>query len=392
MIAKRVQDAIERSSWIRKMFEDGARLKGELGAENVFDFSLGNPNLPPPDKFYEVLAKMATERIPGIHGYMPNAGFPYVRKAVAGRVAREQKSPVTADNILMTVGAGGGLNAVFRTLLEAGDEILVPAPFFVEYVFYADNHYAVLKTAPTTPEFDLDLDALEREINPKTRIVLINTPNNPTGRVYDIDTLSALGELLTKKSKEYGQIIYLVSDEPYRAIAYDVEVPPVFPTYTASIICYSFSKDLSMAGERIGYIAINPAFEGRDLLAGAMTLSIRVLGFVNAPAIAQRLVAELMDETVDVDYYRANRDLLYDGLIAAGYECRKPEGAFYLFPKSPIEDDVAFCRELQKENILAVPGSGFRGPGHFRLAYCCSHDTVKRSLPGFKRAIERVTG
>ncbi len=392
MIAKRVQDAIERSSWIRKMFEDGARLKGELGAENVFDFSLGNPNLPPPDKFYEVLANIATERIPGIHGYMPNAGFPHVRKAVAGRVAREQKSPVTADNILMTVGAGGGLNAVFRTLLEAGDEILVPAPFFVEYVFYADNHYAVLKTAPTTPEFDLDLDALEREINPKTRIVLINTPNNPTGRVYDIDTLSALGELLTKKSKEYGHIIYLVSDEPYRAIAYDVEVPPVFPTYTASIICYSFSKDLSMAGERIGYIAINPAFEGRDLLAGAMTLSIRVLGFVNAPAIAQRLVAELMDETVDVDYYRANRDLLYDGLIAAGYECRKPEGAFYLFPKSPIEDDVAFCRELQKENILAVPGSGFRGPGHFRLAYCCSHDTVKRSLPGFKRAIERVTG
>jgi aspartate aminotransferase len=392
MIAKRVRDAIERSSWIRKMFEEGARLKGELGAENVFDFSLGNPNLPPPEKFYEVLAKIAAERTPGIHGYMPNAGFPAVREAVAGRVAREQNSPVIADNILMSVGAGGGLNAVFRTLLDPGDEILVPAPFFVEYGFYAENHNGVLKTAATTEDFDLDIEAIAGEINEKTRIVLVNTPNNPTGRVYDIDKLSALGELLTQKSKEFGRTIYLVSDEPYRAIAYDVEVPPVFPAYTASIICYSFSKDLSMAGERIGYIAINPAFEGRDLLSGSITLSLRVLGFVNAPAIAQRLVAELLDETVDIEYYRANRDALYNGLIDAGYECRKPEGAFYLFPKSPIEDDVEFCRELQKEGILAVPGSGFFGPGHFRLAYCCSHDTVERSLPGFKKAIERVRG
>ncbi len=391
LIAKNVSEAIEKSSWIRKMFEDGAKLKAEFGAENVCDFSLGNPNLPPPAKFYTVLEKLARDHTPGVHGYMPNAGFQATRDAVAKRIAREQESEISGAHIIMTVGAGGALNAVFRAVLEPGDSILVPKPFFVEYVFYAQNHHGKLVTVATNLDFSLDMSAMEAAIDASTRVVLVNTPNNPTGKIYSSDDLAALGKLLERKSKEFGRPIYLVSDEPYRAVTYDgATVPPIFPVYEASIICSSFSKDLSLAGERIGYIAVNPALEGSPMLVGALTLTNRILGFVNAPALIQRVVAELVDEKVDIDFYKQNRDILCDALNGFGYDCPKPQGAFYLFPKSPIGDDVEFCRELLKENILAVPGAGFHGPGHFRLSYCTSRDTVERSLPGFKRAIDRV--
>ncbi len=392
-VSQRVRTALERASWIRKMFEEGARLKKELGPENVYDFSLGNPNLDPPERFREVLQELAQDDPPGCHGYMPNAGFPEVREAVAAYVSKEQGVGLTADHIVMTVGAGGALNTVFRAILDPGDEVVVPRPFFVEYNFYLDNHGGVLKTVPTTEAFDLRLDALDEAIGPRTRAVLINSPNNPTGKVYDRASLEALRDLLDRKSAELGRRIYLISDEPYRKIVYDgVEVPPVLEIFPQAFVCTSYSKDLSLPGERIGYIAVSPRMDDVALVTGALTFTNRILGYVNAPALAQRVVARLQGVTVDLEFYRRNRDTLYQGLVEAGYDCPKPEGAFYLFPRSPIEDDVAFVRELQKENILAVPGSGFGGPGHFRLAYCCSYETVERSLPGFRRALERVRG
>lgn len=392
LIASGIKQAMENSSWIRKMFEDGAKLKAVHGAENVFDFSLGNPNLPPPAALNVVLRKLIDEDPPGAHGYMPNSGFPDVRAAVAKKVAADHSAAVTAENVIMSVGAGGALNAVLRAILERGDEILVPRPFFVEYVFYADNHGATLKTCATTPDFDLDLGEIEAGISAKTRAVIINSPNNPTGRVYTAESISKLGKLLEQKSREYGRIIYLIADEPYRSIVYDgITVPPIFPAYPASIVCYSFSKDLSLAGERIGYVAVNPGLDGAAVLVAAITLTTRILGFVNAPAMMQRAVARLLDQSVDVGFYKRNRDILHKGLTEAGIECRLPEGAFYLFAKSPIPDDVAFCQELLKENILAVPGAGFHGPGHIRLAYCCSTETAERSLPGFKRVMSKIS-
>ncbi len=392
-IAERVKSALERSSWIRKMFEEGARLKAEHGPENVFDFSLGNPNLPPPESFRRTLRELVDEEAPGAHGYMPNAGFPDVRRAVADYVGREQGVDLGPEHIVMTVGAGGALNTLFRALLNPGDEVVVPRPYFVEYNFYLENHGGVIRTVPTAEGFDLDIGAIDAAIGPKTRAVLINSPNNPTGKVYSRPNLEALRDLLERRSAEAGRTIYLISDEPYRKIVYDgVEVPPILSLFRNAFVCTSYSKDLSIPGERIGYIAASPGMEHIDLVMGALTFTNRILGYVNAPALMQRAVARLQGQSVDIDAYRRNRDRLYQGLVDAGYECYKPEGAFYLFPKSPIPDDVAFVRELQKENILAVPGSGFGGPGYFRLAYCCAPETIERSLPGFRRAIERVRG
>ena len=392
-ISSRVKSALERSSWIRKMFEEGAQMKARFGAENVFDFSLGNPNLDPPEAFRKVLRELLDEEPPGCHGYMPNAGFPEVREAVAAYVSREQAVQVDARHILMTCGAGGALNTVLRTILEPGDEVVVPRPYFVEYNFYLENHGGTLKTVPTSGAFDLLMGPLDEAITPRTRAVLINSPNNPTGKVYSRENLQELRALLDRKASELGRPVYLISDEPYRKIVYDgVEVPPILSMFPNAFVCTSYSKDLSLPGERIGYIAVSPAMEDLDLVLAGLTFANRVLGYVNAPALMQRAVARLQGVTVDMEVYRRNRDLLYRGLVGAGYECPSPDGAFYLFPKSPIEDDVAFVRELQKENILAVPGTGFGGPGHFRLAYCCSHETVERSLPGFRRAIERVRG
>lgn len=391
-IASKIREAMERSSWIRQMFEEGARLKGEFGADNVFDFSLGNPNLSPPEAFRTVLHELLDEDPPGCHGYMPNAGYPEVREAVAAQVSRDQGATVGAGQVMMTVGAGGALNAVLRAILDPGDEVVVPKPYFVEYNFYLANHGGTLITVPTSPEFDLLLDPLEAAITPRTRAVLINSPNNPTGKVYSRQSLERLRAVIERKSAEFGRVIYLISDEPYRNIAYDgIEVPGIFSIFPNAVVCSSYSKDLSLPGERIGYVAVNPAVAEVDTLVGAITLTNRILGFVNAPALMQRVVGRLQGATVDIGLYRRNRDRLYEGLVEAGYTCHKPEGAFYLFPRSPIPDDVAFVRILQKENILGVPGSGFGGPGYFRLAYCCSYPTVERSLPGFRRALLAAT-
>jgi aspartate aminotransferase len=389
-VSRSIREAMVRSSWIRKMFEEGARLKAEFGESNVFDFSLGNPNLDPPEAFRRVLRELLEEDPPGCHGYMPNAGLPAVREAVAAQASREQGVELQGKHVVMSVGAGGALNAILRAILEPGDEVVVPKPYFVEYDFYLENHRGTLRTVPTAEDFDLLMEPLEEAINPRTRAVLINSPNNPTGKVYSRDNLLELRDLLERKSAEHGRPIYLMSDEPYRKIVYDgQEVPGVLSLFPNSIVCTSYSKDLSLAGERIGYVAVSPRVPEVDVLLGGLTLTTRILGFVNAPALMQRAVGRLQGVSVDVDRYRRNRDRLFEALVEAGYRCHKPEGAFYLFPRSPIPDDVAFVRELQKENILAVPGSGFGGPGHFRLAYCCSPETVERSLPGFRRAIER---
>ncbi|MBI5442351.1 MAG: pyridoxal phosphate-dependent aminotransferase [Deltaproteobacteria bacterium] len=392
-VARKILEAMEGSSWIRRMFEEGARLKAEFGAENVFDFSLGNPNLEPPAEFKTVLRELLEDTRAGRHGYMPNAGYPDVRDAVAVQVTKEQGVPVQGSHLVMTSGAGGALNTVFRAILEAGDEVVVPRPYFVEYGSYVENHQGVLKTVETSRDFDLVLGALDEAITRKTRAVLLNSPNNPTGKIYSRHNLEELAELLDRKAIEYGRIIYVISDEPYRKVVYgDLEVPGVFSVFPNSIVCTSYSKDLSLSGERIGYVAANPAIAGVETLMGALTLTNRILGFVNAPALMQRAVARLQGASVDMSFYRRNRDCLYQGLVEAGYSCHKPEGAFYLFPHSPIPNDVAFVHELQKEKILGVPGTGFGGPGHFRLAYCCSYETIERSLPGFRRAIERVVG
>lgn len=390
--AKEIKTIQSKSSWIRKMFEEGARLKAEHGAENVFDFSLGNPNLEPPEKFRSALQEAVMHRKKGEHGYMPNVGFPHVRKSLADYLCTEQEVEITENELIMTCGAAGALNVSLKAILDPTDEVITPAPFFVEYAFYANNHGGILKSVSTKPDFDLDIDAISAAITEKTKAVLINSPNNPTGQVYHEERLEELGALLKKKSENLNRIIYLISDEPYRKIVYDGQiVPSVFKYYPDSIIATSYSKDISIPGERIGYLAVNPEASYKKDLIGGMALANRILGFVNAPALMQRVVASLQGERVDISAYARKRDILCDGLAACGYEFVRPSGAFYLFPKTPIPDDVKFVQKLQQEMILTVPGSGFGGPGHFRIAYCVDDDTIINALPGFKQAIENVT-
>ena len=390
-IAVTIDQILSKSSWIRKMFEEGGRLKAQHGAENVFDFSLGNPNLSPPEAFQKALETVAAQTDPWVHGYMSNTGYPFVREAIAKTMGEETGAAVTADDIVITCGAAGGLNVILKALLDPGQEVLVPRPFFVEYTFYVNNHGGELKTVPTRSDFTLDLDAVEQGITEKTKIVLINSPNNPTGQIYSRESLNALGALLGKKSREIGHTIYLVSDEPYRKIVFDgTEVPAIFSCYADSIVATSHSKDLSLPGERIGYLAVNPGAEHRAKLIAAMALTNRILGFVNAPALMQRILPLIQGARVDVSAYKRKRDLFCDGLSKAGYTFTTPPGAFYLFPETPIEDDVKFVKMLQEELFLAVPGSGFGGPGHFRLAFCVEDDTIIRSMPGFKRVMDRL--
>jgi aspartate aminotransferase len=390
-IALKIEKTIETSSWIRKMFETGAKLKAEHGAENVFDFSIGNPDIEPPDEFQKAIEKISNEKIPGIHGYMPNSGYPHVREAIAKTMSKDHRKDVTSDDIIITCGAAGGLNVIFKALLNPREEVLVTTPFFVEYTAYADNHGGVLKTVPAKLDFGLDIDAIEKSITKKTRIMLINSPNNPTGKIYSKENLVALGKLLEKKSKEFGSVIYLVSDEPYTKIIFDdAEVTPIFSVYSNTISATSHSKDLSLPGERIGYITVNPEAEYRAKLSGAMTLTNRTLGFVNAPAMMQRVLPYLQGNSVDIYIYKRRRDLFCEGLLSAGYEMEVPKGTFYLFPKSPLADDVKFVKLLQEELILAVPGSGFGGPGYFRLAFCVEDETIKNAMPAFKRVIDKI--
>ncbi|QTA88697.1 pyridoxal phosphate-dependent aminotransferase [Desulfonema magnum] len=389
-IANKIERILSKSSWIRKMFEEGAQLKAKHGAENVFDFSLGNPNVPPPEKFNEVLRDTVDSCGLGDHCYMPNSGYPQVCKSVAEYLSEEQKAEVSEKEIIMTCGAAGALNIILKAILNPGDEVLVPAPYFVEYDFYADNHGGELKPVPTTPSFNLDIDAIAYAITKKTKAIIINSPNNPTGQIYSEESLGELGELLEKKSKEIKQTIYLLSDEPYRQIVYDgAEVPSIFNCYNESVIGNSYSKNISIPGERMGFLAVNPkATFKNDILAGA-ALANRILGFVNAPALMQRVVACMQGMSVDISEYDRKRKLLCEGLAACGYEFVTPPGAFYLFPKTPVPDDVKFVKALQEELILAVPGSGFGGPGHFRLAFCVDDATITNSMLGFKKVMEK---
>ncbi len=388
-IAKHIEGILTKSSWIRKMFEEGGRLKAIHGAENVYDFSLGNPNLDPPEAFKTILKTLLDHETPGCHGYMPNTGYPEVRKAVADYLCSEQGVSISASEIIMTCGAAGGLNVILKALLDPGDEILTPTPHFVEYGFYVGNHGGVLKTVPTHPDFTLNIEAISNAITPRTKAVLINSPNNPTGQIYSEDSLMALGNVLTQKGKSFGRTIYLMADEPYRKVIYDgVKVPSVFGCYVESIMTTSYSKDISIPGERIGFIAVNPAATYKETLLGAMALTNRILGFVNAPALMQRVIARMQGASVDISAYARKRELLCNGLLESGYDFVKPPGTFYLFPRTPIPDDVEFVKALQQELILVVPGSGFGGPGHFRIAFCVSDDTIIKSLPGFKRVMD----
>jgi aspartate aminotransferase len=389
-ISKKIKTSLTKTSWIRKMFEEGARLKQLYGARNVFDFSIGNPNLEPPESFHQTLNNLINNHQPGLHGYMPNTGYPDVRQSVAEYISKEQGVTLSDDDLIMTCGAAGALNVIFKGILDPEDQVICPSPYFVEYGFYVDNHGGVLKTVPTTPDFMLDLDAIEKTITSATKAILINSPNNPTGQVYSKKQLDSLAHMLKQKSQEIGKAIYLISDEPYRKIAYDhIEIPGILSCYEHSIVCTSYSKDLSIPGERIGHLAVHPNASDKSDLMQAMAMANRILGFVNAPALMQRTIALMQGEKVDSDIYKHKRDLLCNGLNQAGYEFVTPKGAFYLFPRSPIEDDLAFVNELQKENILAVPGSGFGCKGHFRLSYCVSDDTIVRAIPGFEKAMKK---
>lgn len=388
-IADQMSKIIEGSSFIRKMFEEGARLKAEFGAENVYDFSIGNPDLPPPAEFKQVCRELIDDP-QSYHGYMANAGWPEVRQAVADHLKSESGVDMNPEMVVMTTGAAAALNVAFKALLNPGEEVLCPAPYFVEYGQYAGNHGGVLKTVPTGPDFRLDIEAMEAAITPKTRAVLINSPNNPTGVVYSPEELTELAGMMERASRETGRRIYLVSDEPYRYIAYDVEVPPILQYYPHTLLLASHSKDLSLAGERIGYMAVHPGAEDAKLLGAAITVANRVLGFVNAPSLMQRIVGRLQGVTVDVSIYQRRRDILCQGLKEAGYEFQVPQGAFYLFPKSPIADDVAFTALLQEERVLVVPGSGFGGPGYFRISYAVPDATIANSMDSFKRALDKV--
>lgn len=373
---------------IRKMFEEGINMREKYGADNVFDFSLGNPDLPPPPAVKETLLNLINSETTS-HGYMPNPGYPHVRQAVADYLNREYGVEITPDLIVMTVGAAGALNDVLRALMNQGEDILTPAPYFVGYNQYAFVAGANLKTVASLPDFHLNLDAVEASIEEKTRVMLINSPNNPTGVVYTKEELLALGKILDAASERFGKRIYLISDEPYRKIVYDVEVPSVFDVYPHTIVLTSYSKELSLAGERIGYLAVHPKAEDAGIIAAAAGVANTMM-YVNAPALFQQVVGQLQGVTVDIDIYRRRRDMFCEGLHDAGYEIDVPEGAFYLFPKSPIEDDIKFADVLKDYNILVVPGTGFGGPGHFRLSYAVPDKTISGSLEGFKRAIDSL--
>jgi len=389
-VSKKIKDSIEKASWVRKMFEEGALRKAQYGPENVFDFSLGNPNLEPPARFNEILKELASDNSPGMHRYMSNAGLVETRQAVADYLSNLNNLSFGPEDIVMTVGAAGALNVILKVILNPGDEVIIPAPYFMEYNSYIDNYRGIPKTVATNPDFSLDLFAIEKAMSSNTRAVLINNPNNPTGSVYEKDELIQLGELLTQYSQRCGEPIYLISDEPYSKIIYNgLKCPSIFDAYRESVLATSFSKDLSLPGERIGYIAVHPLIAEKDIVIEGLILCNRILGFVNAPALMQRLIPFLLRESVDVALYQRKRDILCEGLEAAGYRFAKPEGTFYLFPETPIPDDVEFVRSLQEENILTVPGLGFGGPGHFRIAYCTEDETIERSFPGFVRVMEK---
>lgn len=387
MIADKMRPLVENNSAIRAMFEEGKKMAAEYGAENVYDFSLGNPNVPAPESVKQAIIDiMNEEESTMVHGYMSNAGFDDVREVIAASINRRFGTHFHGGNLLMTVGAASGLNVILKTILDPGDEVIVFAPYFMEYGSYVRNYDGVLTVIPPNTEtFQPGLLDFERSITKRTKAVIINTPNNPTGVVYSSETLRQIGAILERKENEYGISILLISDEPYRELAYDgVEVPYVTLFYKNTVVCYSYSKSLSLPGERIGYLVIPDEVEDSKAVIAAAAISNRVLGCVNAPSLMQRVILRCVDEKVNLSAYNKNRELLYNSLKEYGFPCIKPEGAFYLFIKTP-EDDKKFCEFCQKHRVLLVQGSAFACPGYARIAYCVSYEQIERSLPAFKR-------
>lgn len=388
MIAEKMIPFVQNNSAIRTMFEEGNRLKKQYGADKVYDFSLGNPSVPAPDCVREAIVNLANNEDPvTLHGYMNNAGFEDVRETIAQSLNRRFGTDFSAKNLIMTVGAASGLNVILKTVLNPGEEVIVFAPYFLEYGAYVKNYDGKLvEISPDTETFQPDLEELERKITANTRAVIVNSPHNPTGVIYSEDTIKALAAILEKKQKEYGSVIYLISDEPYRELAYDgAEVPYLTKYYKNTVVGYSYSKSLSLPGERIGYLVIPDDLEDSETVIAAAGIANRILGSVNAPSLMQKVIARCVDAEVDVAAYDKNRLALYNGLTACGFQCIKPQGAFYLFVKSPVADEKEFCEAGKKYNILMVPGSSFACPGYVRLAYCVSYETIINSLPEFKK-------
>jgi aspartate aminotransferase len=392
-ISQKISGFMEKSSWIRKMFEEGIRLKQEYGADNVFDLSLGNPVVEPPEALKEALIAAAKDPTPGLHRYMPNAGLPDVRETLARSLSPECKVDLSADDMVLVCGAAGGLNITLKTLLDPGDEVIVFSPYFVEYLFYADNHGGKAVPVATHEDFTLDLDALKKAFTERTRAVIINSPNNPTGVVYSRQSLKALAVCLEEQSRKMERAVYLISDDPYKKIAFDgVETPNICEFYDNSIYITSHSKDLAVPGERIGMVVVHPRAENAKELMAGLIFCNRVLGFVNAPALIQRAVKNAQGAMVDVNEYQRKRDFLYGELTRIGYSVVRPQGAFYFFPKSPLEDEVEFVRILASKRVLVVPGRGFGLPGYFRLSYCLPDSVLEGSIPGFEEAFHEAAG
>jgi aspartate aminotransferase len=389
-VSDKIRKDMAQGSWIRRMFDEGTVLKQRYGADKVFDLSLGNPIVEPPAEFHKELLNLARNPSPGMHRYMENAGYLDTRAAIAKQLASETGLKFGPGDVVMTCGAAGALNVALKAILNPGEEVILFAPYFVEYVGYIDNHGGAAKILPTDDKFLPRLDVLEAGINKKTKALIINSPNNPTGVVYSDSLLKQMGEVLRRKEAQYGTEIFILSDEPYRKLIYDgLKMPFPVIHHPRSVVIYSHSKDLALPGERIGYAAINPDYEGKEELMNGFIYCNRVLGFVNAPALMQNVIRGLQNVSVSVDDYQKKRDFLYTHLKQMGYSLNKPEGAFYMFPKTPVADDVAFVRELQEYQVLTVPGRGFGTEGYFRLSYCTTDKVLEGSLEGFRKAAKK---
>ena len=390
-ISKKIKSQIESGSWIRKMFEEGTALKKKYGEENVYDLSLGNPVMEPPKKFFEELQRLANNPKPGLHRYMPNAGYINTRSNIANQLKKEIGLNFSSDDIVMTCGAGGALNIILKTLLDPNDEVIIFSPFFAEFIFYIENHNGKHIIVPPDNNFHPDLNIFEKSITKKTKAILINSPNNPSGIVYPAKLIEKIANIINKKQAEFQTDIFVISDEPYKKITFDnIKSPEIFHYFNNGIIATSYSKDLALPGERIGYVAIHPEYKYKEEFIDGITFCNRTLGFVNAPAIMQNIIANLQNITVDIESYKLKRDFMYDNLTDMGYTINKPQGAFYMFPKSPIENELKFIEELKNENVLVVPGRGFGLEGYFRISYCLENKTLEGSLKGFKSAINKL--
>ena len=387
-VSQKIRQFVAEGGWIRRVFEEGIALKAQIGAENVFDLSLGNPVIEPPEEFKNELGRLASQPMAGMHRYMPNPGYMETRQAVAHTLSDELGLPFTGNEITMTCGAAAAANVVLKTILNPGDEVIILAPYFFEYLYYIDNHEGVAVVVNTNDRFEIDLAAIEQVITQRTRAIIINSPNNPSGVVYSAEEIAGLADLLNRKQAEHGSEIFLISDEPYKRIIFDgMEFPQILPAYDNTVIVTSHAKDLALPGERIGYIAINPNHEDKEELAAGFSFCNRTLGFVNAPALMQHVVRNLQGVSIDPDYYQRKRDFMFTALMEMGYDTVKPQGAFYLFPKAPIEDDVVFTRELLQSNVLVVPGRGFGSPGYFRISYCVEDWVLEGAVAGLAKAV-----